>query len=531
MELRQIATRAVAPTDFTTANKQILSKRRYVARDRITSLKIAFANWYLNSGIEVGSGGTLKTRAFVEYAGQKVYFAWTGSPETLTPDFATSAVSDDAFIDIPDGGEFYITSLGTFSNGMTYTLDRDKAGGDTCQYGVSGLTIDMPIVESGAYSSFGPIFVLGESDKPSALLVGDSRVDGLFEVINPYGFRGLTERCIGPHLATLKVASSGEQASEFVSSHARRLELSPYFTKVVICEGINDLRHGRSGEQATQDVSTIVSYFPNADVYVCTIDPVSSSSDGWATLANQTPDPLTNAGRILFNENVRAGIPGVAGYFELADVLESGRNSGKWRVAGGAFTDDGLHANRRGNQFLEDAGALDARVLADFPGAPRIASPEALAKGGASDQLVTVGSFSRRPKFSLNKGNVNQDLPANVETVVSFPVAFWNYLARYDAATNRLYLPAGIYHVSAMVGIVGGLVDQGNCVIKVRKNGVRCLANVINSSGTQPFSNSVSGEFAIIDGDYIDVTIQYAGAGTISLNGSAVYSAFSGFSI
>ncbi len=529
--LRQIATRAVAPTDFTPANKQILSKRRYVARDRITSLKIAFANWYLNSGIEVGSGGILKAKAFVEYAGQKVYFEWSGSPEVLIADFATSEISDAAFIDIPDGSEFYIISLGTFSNGIAYTLDRDKAGGDACQYGLSGLTIDTPIVDTGLYSSFGPILVLGESDKPSVLLVGDSRVDGLYEAVNPFGFRGLTERSIGPHLATLKVASSGEQASEFVSSHARRLELSAYFTKVVICEGINDLRHGRSGEQATQDIATIVSYFPDADVYVCTIDPVSESSDGWASLANQTPDPLTNVGRVLFNENVRAGIPGVAGYFELADVLESGRNSGKWRVAGGAFTDDGLHANRRGNQFLEDYGALEVRVLADLPAWARIASPEALAKGGASNQLVTVGSFSRRPKFSLNKGNVNQDFPANVETVVSYPVAFWNYLGRYDAATHRLYLPAGLYHVSAMVGIVSGMVDQANCVIKIRKNGIRCLANVLNSSGGQPFSNSVSGEFAVNDGDYIDVTIQYAGVGTISLNGSAVYSAFSGFSI
>lgn len=93
-------------------------------------------------------------------------------------------------------------------------------------------------------------------------------------------------------------------------------------------------------------------------IVVWTIPPYTSSSDGWTTLANQTLQTSTGGGnsvRVQWNDWVRAGCPGVPGvsaYIEMADALESQRNSGFWRVDLGAVTGDGLHANTLGVNTL-----------------------------------------------------------------------------------------------------------------------------------------------------------------------------------
>jgi hypothetical protein len=102
-------------------------------------------------------------------------------------------------------------------------------------------------------------------------------------------------------------------------------------------------------------------------VILGTIEPNSSSTDDFETLSGQVVAG-TSAQRTLFNDMVRAGI--TERYFDIADAVESRRNSGKWKVTGEpfAYVADGVHANQAGNLLIRDSGVIDPRALLDsFP--------------------------------------------------------------------------------------------------------------------------------------------------------------------
>jgi lysophospholipase L1-like esterase len=111
-----------------------------------------------------------------------------------------------------------------------------------------------------------------------------------------------------------------------------------------------------------------------AKVYQTTLTPHTTSTDSWATVGNQTVyDSTEQATRIAFNNWMRAGAPidpgtlaavavgtsgailaGAAthpltGYFEIADLAESARDSGKWKAG---YTADGIHPNAIGAAAL-----------------------------------------------------------------------------------------------------------------------------------------------------------------------------------
>jgi hypothetical protein len=125
-------------------------------------------------------------------------------------------------------------------------------------------------------------------------------------------------------------------------------------------------------------------YARGVKYYTATIPPPTSSTDNWATVANQTLNP-NNTIRVNYNNWMRDGFPiaystllaaavgstganiirignprhPISGYFEIADTVESGRDSGKWISNGTAFyyTGDGLHGTS--NSYPLMAAAVD----------------------------------------------------------------------------------------------------------------------------------------------------------------------------
>lgn len=110
-------------------------------------------------------------------------------------------------------------------------------------------------------------------------------------------------------------------------------------------------------------------------VWQTTTTPNTTSTDGWTTLAGQAPvassvniplwndwlrdgAPMLNGAAVETGSNatgtIRAGHANhpLAGYLEIADTVESSRNSGKWRVDGGSIAPDGLHPNPAGHALM-----------------------------------------------------------------------------------------------------------------------------------------------------------------------------------
>lgn len=105
-------------------------------------------------------------------------------------------------------------------------------------------------------------------------------------------------------------------------------------------------------------------------VWQTTVTPSSTSTDGWVTVPSQTVNG-NNGTRIAFNDWIRDGAPlingtpaatgttdaaairagatghSLKGFIEVADTVESARNSGLW--AAGTLTDDGVHPTAAGH--------------------------------------------------------------------------------------------------------------------------------------------------------------------------------------
>lgn len=185
---------------------------------------------------------------------------------------------------------------------------------------------------------------------------------------------------------TAFLSRNGESAQTFLtatgswgSATARRDEVYPMladYRNVVEGYGTNDRASNRTAAQIKADRLTIwsqiVALYPAIRIIAATLAPRTTSTDAWATTANQTPI-AGESDRLSVNAWLRAGAPidptaktvvavgtvgallaGQAGhplygYFELADVIESARDSGLWAVG---TTTDGIHPGTSGRASI-----------------------------------------------------------------------------------------------------------------------------------------------------------------------------------
>lgn len=90
-------------------------------------------------------------------------------------------------------------------------------------------------------------------------------------------------------------------------------------------------------------------------VYVCTLTPRTTSTDGWFTLANQTL-VANNSTRQSYNDWLRTmADPSIAGVVDVASVVEEG-TTGKWKAPDGGVLFSGTITTTQVN-YVNDAAA------------------------------------------------------------------------------------------------------------------------------------------------------------------------------
>jgi lysophospholipase L1-like esterase len=102
-------------------------------------------------------------------------------------------------------------------------------------------------------------------------------------------------------------------------------------------------------------LNNICGLLPGFPVYVQTNLPATTSTDAFATTANQTV-VASEAQRLALNASMRAG--GVANAWGVVDTArwaESATDPGKWLPG---LTADGTHPNRAGSVTIATGGAL-----------------------------------------------------------------------------------------------------------------------------------------------------------------------------
>lgn len=370
--LGQIASRCFIPSTGGSANKQLMARSRHVATDRIDGLQLVYVNWYANSpGVEHDGGAVCTYTASIEYpVGTITRVTFDAINGGVCPD-GGQLISDLCTVQIPRGAVFYVRSwqnnpggiLFTARSGLNNVSAAVPASGEWFDYGVT-ITDDTGVATNrnnkGTGNFFTPAAIVGWTTRPSFLVVGDSRCmpNATYETLpNAVGGIGEVERSLTKSYGTINVSVAGDNYVNAVTNYVKRLGLAQYSSHVVIELGINSFTAGRTSAQCLTDLATMVAKFPAKSVYATTVSPKSASTDAWATLVNQTADATSQANRIAYNNALRTGqhTTGIAGFVEIADLVESARDSGLWKVTGAAngYTYDGVHEVSAGFALIE----------------------------------------------------------------------------------------------------------------------------------------------------------------------------------
>jgi hypothetical protein len=366
--LRSIATRSQVPQSLSATNKQFMSRSRHICRTSVSQLKIVVANFF-GSNVDFLPGGPATYTASIEYpAGTFTQVTFSGSATGTVAD-GDFLLSDFVNVTIPQDADFFVRMFYNNAAGIVFCgmNHQDTANGDQFAFAVSGV-VDMTMggtIPSTAGNAAFPAAIVGMSTKPVVALIGDSRCYGQADTyVGTSGNRGEIAPSIAPSLATLSVATPSDRCSAWPTNHPKRLALvKAYATHAVVQLGINDFAGNRTAAQVQTDNLAIGAAIALPSWY-CTVAPKTTSTDSFATLANQTIN-AQDAARVTYNNAVRAGLPGASGFFEIADPTESSRDSGKWIVNGTAnfATSDGLHENHPANAAITASGNIDPSVF------------------------------------------------------------------------------------------------------------------------------------------------------------------------
>jgi|GEM_PF-1851851 len=387
--LGQVATRCYIPKSVDGNYRQSMTRTTHVARDTISSIQVIFPNFYCDSQLGELDAGNVSITASIEYpVGVYNQLKFSGAVAGHIPTKSYLA-SDPLTIFIPDGARFFVKNFWVGTSAVLQSVPSLTALAPTieaCQTwlsgGVDSTMSNTSITATNSGLVLGPVAIIGKTAKDTYWLAGDSRMIGINDPPNSInGGVGEVERAIQLDHGYINAGLSGERLYYMnfnAGWYTNRLALSQYCSKVISNLGINDCLDG--WPWATPEVC--INYFADTKfagkpVYWATLTPNSTSTDSFTTLANQAPN-FTNGTRISINNTIRAGGYHLAGYFEVADVVESARNSGLWKAPG--YTTDGLHGTALGNTNI-----TPSIFTQFFP----TTSPVSIA--GPAAQTITVG--------------------------------------------------------------------------------------------------------------------------------------------
>lgn len=217
-----------------------------------------------------------------------------------------------------------------------------------------------------------PVSLLGlvqtTAPHPAVLIIGDSIAAGTGDAADSNGRLGYVQKALGNAIPWANVArgsnSAGHEAAE--PRGAYRLSIEMGVTDVLLEVGRNDINAGTGAPTALAFLQKIAAPYVASGIRVWgfTCLPTTSSTDGWATLGNQTiPNSTYETDRLSYNTSLRTSYAtyGLSGVFDVAAIVEQGGASsptGLWRVDLGAASVDGVHPSAVLHAAIVSAGTI-----------------------------------------------------------------------------------------------------------------------------------------------------------------------------
>lgn len=334
------------------------TRQYFGAAGVVNGLRIAFTNWRVG-GPEQNGNNDMTLKASVEYAGS-VYPLWFGGNRTITIAPGATVWCDWLGLTIaPSTSMFTRCFTKVASSGLSWPVGRvrNTTIGEGSNIAAGGDQPDLTDTTSWSTNNtgnmYGPSVIIGypEVAGPAVFIAGDSIAFGTGDSAggDAQGGQGFLERALADHLPWCAGTRLGDLVGNFVSSNHKRLAgITPYVTHAIVEYGRNDISAPAALATIQANLQTCWNVFAKRGIKVfqTTITPKTTSTDSWATTANQTTASSSQElVRTQLNDWIRTVPAPLTGYFEIADIVETSRNSGIWKATGSAsgYTADGLH--------------------------------------------------------------------------------------------------------------------------------------------------------------------------------------------
>lgn len=348
-----------------------------------SEIRLVFSNYYgANAALIADGPNDITVQAAVElpvaavtFTQQQSFPVTVNGIKSFTVPAGGSVVSDPIPYTGKVGQLMYVqTYVSVASAGMKWSTSFSALGSGTVANMWEGGTTGAPTTNLVGGTSNGPVGNVGTYG-PSAIIgtpapnaavpkvgyfFGDSIQYGSSDYTSQWeGWAGRAAAAQG--VPYVNVSHPGEQVAQVQGIYARhRLPYAVGADFAITNYGRNDLANIGGITLATFQANLIAWWtqlsFRGLRVYQTTITPKSTSTDTWMTVANQTADTANSyeSNRVAANTWLRDGAPmtaGVAvatgtsgalrmgstghpltGIIEIADMVETARNSGKFKV-------------------------------------------------------------------------------------------------------------------------------------------------------------------------------------------------------
>lgn len=319
-------------------------------------------SYIVNAGEDSACPTSITVKAVFSYNGTNYPVSFGGNTGSYGLGVGGFVVSDPIGVSIPAGATYYVCTYVTVaSNGWPNGRAPMQSGNGEGSNGANGSDITGSCNSGSSFTSggymFGPHAVVGHPilrGQPVVGLIGDSRYAGSGDTLyttQTSGYVGYAERALGNNVAWLSSTRSSDRLDLWILRNTWRDAYFPQFVTTVINElGINDVTNGDGASTIESNLQALWASMQSRGLKVCqdTLLPKTSSSDFFATAANQTPSAGDSV-RIAVNAWIRANAPCVID--SDAQVEVNGSNvlaigGGRWWVPStSASTTGNTHAN------------------------------------------------------------------------------------------------------------------------------------------------------------------------------------------
>lgn len=356
------------PIGFSTVNKQFMSESFHTAMDDIVAIAVGVTNAYVsNAGVsasphdETKLGADVTTTLSVEGSpGVFTQLKFSGVTQGTIPEVGLGLlVSDLTTLPTPirKGSVFGVRQWWSSTAGVVYSTSPFTGQANTrTTFGVSGIT-DLTMggtVTSGGSQACVPLLILGMTRRGTVAVLGDSRAWGQGDATTratlgaDMGYLARSFQGLG--IAAVDLAVQGDRLDHFVTGvNAIRLAAAAYCSHWYVEYAVNDFLRGKTDAQVRANLQTLIGLGVGKVFTTQTIEPLPPANTA------------ENAQRVAYNTSVRAGLPGVSAYHEVADPMETGRNTSAWNLA---YTVDTLHQNQLGHDTIVTGGVISSAPYA-----------------------------------------------------------------------------------------------------------------------------------------------------------------------